>query len=191
MSSIDLTACLAQLQRGDPAAAAELWPLVYQQLRRLAEGYFQGEPTHSTLQPTALVHEAYLRLAGNADLNYRGRAEFFALAAQVMRRILIDHARRRAACKRGGRCKRIELDAALHWTDADNTYFLGLDEALGKLAAQDAQLARLVELRFFAGLSFDELAEALQVAPITAKRLWKLAKAWLHREMTRGEQKSE
>jgi RNA polymerase sigma factor (TIGR02999 family) len=183
----EFTRSLNELSRGTAGASAAVWPIVYDELRRLARQYLEDERAGHTLQPTALVHEAYVRLVGDAGADWQSRSHFFGVAARAMRHILIDHARRRHAAKRGGEQVRVLLDESAIFTTPDcDQYVLELDEALEKLARIDAQLAQLVELRFFAGLSFAEAATVLGVAPITAKRLWKMAKGWLHREVSRG-----
>jgi RNA polymerase sigma factor (TIGR02999 family) len=182
-----VTRLLNALAAGRAEATDELWPLVYDELRRLAERFFQDEPSDHTLQPTALVNEVFLRLVGTGTNDWSGRAQFFAVAAQAMRRILIDHARRRRATKRGGDRKKLPLDAAATPVFAQDENLLALDEALDRLTSFDPQLAKLVDLHLFAGLTLDETARALDVAPITAKRMWKMAKGWLYREITKGD----
>ena len=180
------TQVLEALAGGDAGAADRLLPLVYDELRGLADRYLRDESSAQTLQPTALVHEVYIRLIGSDSRSWESRAHFFAVAAQAMRRLLIDHARRRRAVKRGGDRRRYALDdVAPPLVDRDE-YLVALDEALTDLAAVDRQLSSLIELRFFAGLTCDETARVLGVAPITVKRMWRLAKGWLHREITEG-----
>ncbi|QDV24680.1 ECF-type sigma factor [Aureliella helgolandensis] len=183
--SEDVTKILLALEAGDRQAASQLLPLVYDELRKLAARRMVHEKAALTLQPTALVHEAYLRLVGPQNAaNWDGRGHFFAAAAEAMRRILIDNARRRGREKRGG--DRVQVD--LHdehafnvQTDAED--LLSLDEALTKLAGEDAQLAKLVELKYFAGMTIDETAQVLGVSPRTIKRNWAYARAWLRRHM--------
>jgi RNA polymerase sigma-70 factor (ECF subfamily) len=183
----DITAMLVQIRRGNRGAEAELVPLVYQELRRLAAHYMRSERSPHTLQATALVHEAYIRLVGDAGIEWQNRAHFFGVAAQVMRRILVDHARQRDAAKRGGpSVRKISLDHALVVADQDTWQILELDQALDRLAAWDHRQCRIVELRFFAGMSVEETAEALSVSPTTVKREWSLAKAWLYGELKRA-----
>jgi RNA polymerase sigma factor (TIGR02999 family) len=183
----DVTAILNRLAQGHPEAADELWPLVYDELRGLAEGYFQNENIEHTLQPTALVNEAYIRLAGRNEPGWESRAQFFFVAARAMRHILIDHARRRRSAKRGGDRRRVILDEADKPLTPKDDDLLALNEALEKLGAVDAQLVKVVELHWFGGLTFDEVARALDVAPITAKRMWKLAKGWLRCKIDEGQ----
>lgn len=182
----DATRILSAIAQGDASAAAHLMPLVYDELRRLAEQRLAQEKPGQTLQATALVHEAYLRLLG-ADKNdepvWDGRAHFFAAAAEAMRRILIDQARRNAALKRGGNGRRVVLDEALVLDDNRSDELLGLDEALAELEKHDVQAAALVKLRFFAGLTHVQAAEALGITRRVADRLWTLARAWLHQRL--------
>ena len=161
----------------------ELVPRVYDELRRLAAHYLRGERMHHTLQPTALVNEAYLCLVGQKRVSWRNRSHFLAIAAQTMRHILVDHARMRAAAKRGGDRHRITLVDGLAATGGPDVDLLALDEALQRLTTFDPAKARLVELRFFGGLTIDESAEVLGVSPATVKRMWSLAQAWLYREL--------
>jgi RNA polymerase sigma factor (TIGR02999 family) len=177
----DVTQLLAAARTGDPAAAAELLPLVYDELRKLAAARLAHEHPGQTLQPTALVHEAYLRLVG--DQEFDGRGHFFAAAAEAMRRILVDNARRKRAEKRGGGLHRhdaAELPIAAP-EPADD--LVALDEALDRLAAADPQKAELVKLRYFAGLTIEQAAAALDISPATAKRHWAYARAWLYRQV--------
>lgn len=182
----EVTQALAELARGDEDAAARLLPVVYDELRRLADQYLRDEPAGQTLQPTALVHEVYLKLVGDGACPWQSRARFFSVAARAMRRLLIDHARRRRAAKRGGDRRKISLDDVLEPSVDRDDYLVALDDALTELAAVDPELSRVVELRFFAGLNVEETARVLGVSPMTVKRMWKLAKGWLHREITRG-----
>lgn len=181
----DVTKILSAIEAGDPQAAGQLLPLVYDELRRLASRKMTQEKSGQTLQPTALVHEAFLRLVGQQDRRqWDGRGHFFAAAAEAMRRILVESARRRNADKRGGERSRRELrndDAVLDSIDLES--LLSLDEALIKLAAEDESLAKLVELRYFTGLTIEETAEILGVSPRTTKRNWAYARAWLRREI--------
>jgi RNA polymerase sigma factor (TIGR02999 family) len=170
-------------RRGDADALAALLPLVYGELRRLAASYLRRERAGQTLQPTALVHDVYLRLLGDAGLSWQSRAHFFGIAARSMRQILIERARARSAAKRGGSRVRVTLDAGLVAPEASQFDVEALDQALTRLEAFDAELARLVEMRFFAGLSIEETAEAMSLSPATVKRRWTLAKAWLAREL--------
>jgi RNA polymerase sigma factor (TIGR02999 family) len=159
-------------------------PLVYRELRRLAHGHLRNERPDHTLQTTALVHEAYLRLVDQQEPNWKNRAQFFAVAAQMMRRILVDYARARHYAKRGGGAQQVELDEAMVVSRDRAAEVVALDEALTRLAELDSRKSRLVELRFFGGLSIEETAEIMGVSPGTVMRDWTLAKAWLQREMT-------
>ncbi len=181
----EVTKILTAIDGGDRQAAGQLLPLVYDELRRLASHKMTQEKAGQTLQPTALVHEAFMRLVGGEDrAQWDSRGHFFAAAAEAMRRILIESARRRNAEKRGGGLVRSELnddDAVLDPDDFET--LLSLDEALTKLASEDPELAKLVELRYFTGLTIDETAEVLGVSPRTTKRNWTYARAWLRREL--------
>jgi len=177
----DVTYILSQIESGDPAAAEQLLPLVYQELRRLAAQRLTHEPTGQTLQATALVHEAYLRLVDvERQQQWNSRGHFFAAAAEAMRRILIENARRKNRLKHGGGQERAELDHVEIAAEMPDDDLLALDEAMTRLAAEDPVKARLVELRFFAGLSVEEAADVLGISGITAKRYWRYARAWLH-----------
>ncbi len=165
----------------------ELLPLVYDELRKLAAARMADESGTQTLQPTALVHEAWLRLSAPSQPGWRNRAHFFAAAAEAMRRILIDHARRKQALKRGARAEHLDLDRVDVAIEADEAVLLRMDEALQKLAAHDPQSAELVKLRFFVGLCYKEAAEALGISERSAKRYWTFARAWLYRELSRAD----
>ena len=180
--SHDVTQLLSQWTDGDPRALDELLPLVYDELRRLARIYLQRERSEHTLQSTALVHEAYLRLV-NQDVSWQNRAHFFGIAAQMMRRVLVDHARGRNASKRGDGVCRVTLDEEIMGAGEKDVDVIALDEALTSLAKFDPQQSRIVELRFFSGLSIEDTSEVLKISPATVKRDWAMAKAWLHREM--------
>ncbi len=183
----NVTQILSQIENGDPQAANRLLSLVYEELRRLAARKMANEPVGLTLDATALVHEAYLRLVGGEQQQWDNRGHFFAAAAEAMRRILIDNARQRQSIKRGGKLERHELqesDAAISGGDYEN--LLALDDALTKLTVDEPEMARLVELRYFAGLTVDQAARTLGISPRTAKRHWSYARAWLRREMDRG-----
>ena len=182
----DITILLAELRAGNRSAESRLLPLVYDQLRRQARRYMRAERSDHTLQPTALVHEAYLRLAGRRGVEWQNRAHFYAVAAQVMRRILVDHARARQAEKRGGHEPRIELGEGLAFTEEKGAELLAVDEALTRLAKRDPRQARVVELRFFGGLSEDEAAEVLGISTRTLKRDWSVARAWLYKEINKS-----
>ena len=178
---------LSRASRGDAKAVSDLMPLVYDELRRLAASYIRRERPGQTLQATALVHEAYVRLIGERAQNFQNRTHFLAIAALSMRQILVQRARARKAGKRGGDPQRITLDEQLFRTDGTRTPseidLVALDTALERLAALDARHAKVVELRYFAGLSIEEIAEVLDISPATVKRDWTLARAWLKREL--------
>lgn len=179
-----VTSLLVDWQHGDAAALDALLPVIYDELRRIAARYLRRERVEHTLEPTALVHEAYFRLVGQQGVAWHNRAHFFAIAAQLMRRVLIDHARRKQAEKRGGDVEVVRLDtAAADLPERREIDVVALDEVLTRLAEIDAQQARVVELRFFAGLNVDETAEVLGVSPTTVKREWRMARAWLLREL--------
>ncbi len=169
--------------QADGGGAATLAPEVYQELRRLAEACFRGQPAGHTLQPTALVNEAWIKLAGGSPGRWADRTHFLAVAATAMRQILVDHARHRAAQKRGGGCDRITLDESDVGTPERDVELVALDEALIRLAEQDKRKARVIELRFFAGLTIEQTADALGVSLITVNRDWWLARAWIEREL--------
>jgi RNA polymerase sigma factor (TIGR02999 family) len=180
----EVTLLLAQLREGNQDAAGQLVPLVYAELRRVAGAYMQRERPDHTLQATALVHEAYLRLTGGESGQWQNRAHFFAIAAHTMRQILVDYARRRSAGKRGGAdARKTDLDPDLLIAADTLENAVAIDEVLERLAQIDPRQSRLIELRFFAGLSVEEAAEVMGVSEITLKREWRLAKAWLHREL--------
>jgi len=181
--SRDVTLLLSALTRGDEAAASKLIPLVYDELRRLAASYMRREHQGHTLQATALVHEAYLKLVEQRSVTWQSRAHFFGVAAQLMRRILIDHARGHLRQKRGGEHKKVSLDEAFVFSEQKLAELLAVNDALELLARVDSRQARVVELRFFAGLSVEEAAEVLGVSPKTVKRDWSVAKAWLYAEL--------
>jgi RNA polymerase sigma factor (TIGR02999 family) len=180
----EVTCILSAIERGDPKAASELLPLVYDELRKLAATRLAGEKPGQTLQSTALVHEAYLRLVGEGQpADWGGRGHFFAAAAEAMRRILIDRARRKATTKGGGGLRRIDLDQVSTAEEGREAELLALDDALTELERHDAQAARLVKLRYFAGLSHQEAAQALGVSRRAADRIWSLARAWLYQRL--------
>lgn len=180
----DVTILLAQVREGNREAADRLIPLIYAELRRMAGAYMQREKPGHTLQPTALVHEAWLRMAGGANNDWRNRAHFFAIAAHTMRQVLLDYARRRHAEKRGGSgARKVDLDAEIFIAPEKLEDLLALDEALEQLAQFDPQQSRLIELRFFAGLSVEEVAEVLGIPPAAVNNEWRSAKAWLHKQM--------
>jgi RNA polymerase sigma factor (TIGR02999 family) len=180
----DVTRLLDAAAAGDPAAAADLLPLVYDELRKLAAARLADEKPGQTLQATALVHEAYLRLVGtDPEHQWNGRGHFFAAAAEAMRRILVENARRKGRIKHGGGLPRVDTVLADVASPLPDENLLALDEAMTRLAAVDPVRARLVELRFFAGLSNEEAARVLGISAATAKRYWRYARAWLHREV--------
>ena len=182
--SLGVSELLAEWSARDPTALDRLVPLVYGELRRLAHHYMRGERAGHTLQTTALVNEVYVRLAGVKGLEWRDRAHFFAMAATLMRRVLVDYARRKKRNKRGGGVAVTSLDGHAV-SSSPSVDIVALDEALQRLAAVDPQHCRIVELRFFGGLSIEETAEALGISPATVKRDWTTAKTWLHHELTR------
>ncbi|HKW46326.1 MAG TPA: sigma-70 family RNA polymerase sigma factor [Gemmatimonadaceae bacterium] len=180
----EITGLLLQWSEGDPEALGRLMPLVYRELRRLAEAQLHRENRDHTLDPTALVHELYLRLVDQRRAKWENRNQFFGIAARLMRRILVDYARARRATKRGGSALLVSLDAAAETpNDANVEDVLAIDDALERLAAIDPDQVQIVELRFFAGLSVEETADVVERSPRTVKREWRLAKAWLSREL--------
>ena len=183
----EVTLSLQRWREGDPAQGERLMEIVYQELRRLAAHYLRNERSDHTLQPTALVHEAWLKLGDPERHDWRDRHHFFASAARGMRRYLVDHARAHRREKRGGGWQRVELDPALEVGAESTVDFLALDDALGRLREKSEDLARLVELRFFAGLPMEGVAEVLGVSERTARRDWAFARAWLQEEMARAE----
>lgn len=182
-SSPAVAALVESSRGGDEQALATLVPLVYDELRRLAARYLRRERPGQTLQATALVHDVYIRLLQDSHLSWQNRAHFFGIAARSMRQILIERARTRGAAKRGGGLVRVTLDPGLIAAEAESFELEALDDALTRLALLDADLARVVEVRFFGGLTIEETAEALNLSPATIKRRWSLAKAWLVREL--------
>jgi RNA polymerase sigma factor (TIGR02999 family) len=179
----DVTQLLLAWSRGDRTAGDQLLPVIYAELHRRAAAAMRREQDGHTLQPTALVHEAYMRLVDQRRVEWQNRAQFYGVAAQLMRRILIDHAREHLAQKRGGGAHQVTLSGIEAVPDDDPVDVLALHEALERLARLDARQARLVELRYFGGLSIEETAEALDVSPATVKREWATARAWLKREL--------
>ena len=182
----ELTVILQRLEQGDPHAAHELLPLVYEELRKLAAQKMARESPDQTLQATALVHEAWLRLGGDDQPAWDNRGHFFAAAAEAMRRILIDNARRKQTLRHGGGHQRVNLDALELAASMDDEQLLALNEALDQFAAHDARKAELVKLRFFAGLTNEQAARVLGVSEPTAKRDWAYARAWLYRQVNSG-----
>ena len=179
----EITQLLGALKHGDAGAESQLIGLVYGEFRARAQHYMRSERPDHTLQPTALVHEAYMRLADFHNLNWKNRVHFFAISAQVMRRVLVDFARSRERRKRGGTAQRLSLEDCANLGTHHDAALLALDDALHALAAEDARKSRVVEMKFFGGLSTDEIAHSLGVSPDTVIRDWKLAKLWLLREM--------
>jgi len=192
LSTDDVTGLLIEWRQGDKAALDRLTPLVYDGIRRIAHRYVQRERDGHTLQTTALVNEAYIRLAGSQNIDWQNRAHFFAVTAQVMRRILIDHARRRHYAKHGGEMQRVGFDEAIATAGPGMSKpraaeLVALDEALDELAKLDPRKSRVVELRYFGGLSLEETAEILEVSLMTVRRDWRAAKAWLYKAVTSGQ----
>ncbi len=186
-STKEVTGLLIAWSNGDQGALEQLTPLVYSELHRLAHRYLGRERSGHTLQTTALVNEAYIRLIDLGEVRWQNRAHFFAIAAQTMRRILVDYARARHSDKRGGRAHPVSLDEALEVSDERAADVIALDDALKALAELDQRKSRIIELRFFGGLSIEETAEVLGVSPGTVMRDWTFAKAWLQREINKGE----
>jgi RNA polymerase sigma factor (TIGR02999 family) len=188
----EVTRILSAIEQGDPHAAGQLLPLVYDELRGLAAQWLAREAPGQTLQATALVHEAYLRLVGSGEASapqeqsWNSRGHFFAAAAEAMRRILIDHARRKKRLKHGGDRERVEIDLASLPTRMSSDELLALDEALEKLQQHDPILARLVTLRYFGGMTIEQASEVLNISRVTAHRYWTYARAWLHQQITGG-----
>ncbi len=179
----EVTLLLAELTKGNEQAASRLIPLVYEELRRLARNYMRRERGDHTLQPTALVNEAYLKLVEQRSVDWQSRAHFFGIAAQVMRRILIDHARGHMRDKRGGGAIPVPLDEALVFAPEQSSELVKLDASLERLAKHDPRQSRIVELRFFGGLTVEQTADMLGISAKTVKRDWSMAKAWLHGDM--------
>jgi RNA polymerase sigma factor (TIGR02999 family) len=180
-----VTQLLLDWSEGNQAALDQLMPLVYRELRRVARRYLNQESPGNTLQTTDLVHEAYLRLVDQNRVHWQNRMHFYGVAAQLMRRILVDRARRRGRLKRGAGMRNLSLDETALVTRQPDPNLIAMDEALTRLVSMDQRKARVVELRFFGGLSVEETAEFLKVSPITVMREWKMAKAWLHRELSK------
>lgn len=183
LSKPNVTELLLEWQQGDREALDRLTPLVYDELRRIAHRYVQMERNGHTLETTALVNEAYLRLVGGQKIDWQNRSHFFAVTAQVMRHILIDHARRRRYMKRGGEVQRVSLEEANAMTEVRAAELVALDEALDALAKLDPRKSRVVELRYFGGLNLEETADVLEISMMTVRRDWRAAKAWLYRRM--------
>ena len=182
----EVTQLLIKLTDGNESALENLLPLIYDELRRLASSYLRRERKDHTLQPTALVHEAYLKLVDQTQVQWQNRAHFFGVAAQIMRRLLVDHARRHTADKRGGEAEKLPLEEEIlvvaggAANQEKSVELLALDEALENLEKIDPRKSRIVELRYFSGLSVEETAEVIGVSPVTVKREWRMAKAWLY-----------
>ena len=185
--SQNITKLLVDWRNGDQEALDQLMPLVYDELRRMANHYMRNERKGHTLQTSALVNEAYLRLVDHENIDWQNRSHFFGLAAQAMRRILVDHARSRNYQKRGGNAERVSLDEAANFAEERATELIALDEALQELAKLDPRKSRIVEMRYFGGLTGEETAEALGISTATVARDWETAKAWLLRELSRTE----
>jgi RNA polymerase sigma factor (TIGR02999 family) len=182
----EVTQLLSRWSEGDRTALDRLVPEVYSQLRRMAARYLRKERPEHTLQPTALVHEAFMKLVDQREVHWQNRAHFFGVAAQLMRRVLVDHARERAAEKRGGGLRHVTLDDALAIGASNQIDILAVDDALNRLAAIDPDQVRIVELRFFGGLTIEETAEVLGWSSGSVKREWQVAKAWLQRDISGG-----
>ena len=183
VSQQEVTGLLTRWSQGDGAALAELTPLVYEELRRLAHHFMEGQRTDHTLQTTALVNEAYLRLADQTNPHWQNRAHFFAVAARAMRQIVVDYARSQQARKRGGGALKVELDEVAIVSPEQSKEIVDLHEALERLAALDSRKAQVVELKYFGGLNYDEMAEVLKISRITVRRDWEFARAWLYTEL--------
>ena len=183
----ELTSLLDDWKHGDPSALQKLTPIIYDELRRIAHRYARRERNGHTLQTTALINEAYVRLAGEESRDWQNRQHFFAVTAQVMRHILIDHARRRRSLKHGGDAAQVSLGEATAMTNERAAELIALDEALAELAALDPRKSQVVQLRYFAGLSLEETAEVLDVSLMTVRRDWRAAKAWLYKRITSDE----
>jgi RNA polymerase sigma factor (TIGR02999 family) len=181
-----VTQLLQAWSGGNREAIDQLFPIVYEELRRQAARHLRAERAGHTLQATALMHEAYIKLVDQREVRWQNRAHFFGIAAQAMRRILVDHARARHAAKRGGSAIQVPLEEAHDVAEASGVDLLDLDRALTRLAEFDPQQARIVELRYFSGMSIEETAEALGISPATVKRDWSMARAWLRRELGEG-----
>ena len=186
----EITQLLINWRHGDKAALDQLMPLVYEELRRLARGFMGRERSDHTLQTSALINEAYLRLVDQDDPNWQNRAHFFAVAAQIMRHILIDHARAYAYEKRGAGAHKVGLDEVMVFSEGRARELVALDEALTRLTTLDPRKSRIIELRFFGGLNIDETAEVMELSPTTVQREWRAAKAWLRR-FIKGEHSAE
>ncbi len=178
-----VTALLQRWASGDAEAFGHLMPLVYDELRRMADGFLRHERNDHTLQPTALVHELYLRMVDQDRANWQDRAHFFSVAAKMMRRILVDHARKQITGKRGSRAVHLPIEEALDQAERSNRTLLAVDAALTRFAELDPERSRIVEMRYFGGLDLEEIATLMQVSRTTVKRHWSVARMWLHREL--------
>jgi RNA polymerase sigma factor (TIGR02999 family) len=185
----EVTQLLIDWSNGDQAALDKLMPLVYDELRRMAKRYMSRQTPGHTLQTTALINEAFIKLVGQQEMQWQNRSHFFGVAAQAMRHILVDYARSRKYEKRGGGAQKVSLDEALMVSDERAAEIVALDDALKELAKVDLRKCQVVEMRYFGGLSVEETAEALNVSPVTVMRDWSMAKAWLHRELSKSEEK--
>jgi RNA polymerase sigma factor (TIGR02999 family) len=183
VSQQEVTGLLTRWSQGDGAALAELTPLVYEELRRVAHHFMEGQRTDHTLQTTALINEAYLRLADQTNPHWQNRAHFFAVAARAMRQILVSYARSQRSQKRGGGALMVELDEGAIVSPEESKEIVDLHEALERLAALDSRKAQVVELKYFGGLNYDEVAEVLKISRVTVRRDWDFARAWLHTEL--------
>jgi len=184
----EITQLLMNWSQGDKAALDQLVPLVYPELRRLAKRHMDRENSAHTLQTSALINEAYLKLVDQQNVKWQNRAHFFAVAAQVMRHILVDHARTRNYAKRGGGALKLPLDEAAALTEQRAAQLIALDDALSDLSALDGRKSQIIELRFFGGLSLEETAEVMKISPSTVQREWRAAKAWLHHAMSKTDE---
>lgn len=183
MNQGEVTALLQQWSGGDTEAFERLLPLVYEELRRMADGFLRHERNDHTLQPTALVHELYLRMVDQDRANWQDRAHFFSVAAKMMRRILVDHARKQATGKRGARAVHLPIEDAMDQAERSDRTLLAVDAALTRFAEFDPERSRIVEMRYFGGLDLEEIANLMQVSRTTVKRHWSVARMWLHREL--------
>jgi RNA polymerase sigma factor (TIGR02999 family) len=188
MSQHEISELLQAWSGGDHAALDQLIPLVYNELRRMASGFLRRRRAHNSLQPTAIVHEVYLRLLGQREVHFETRAQFFGLASHLIRTILVDHVRQQQAAKRGGGWRKIELTEELDVARTREVDMIALDLALESLGARDPQQSRIVELRYFGGLTIEDTARFLKISPATVKRDWNLARAWLYREISGSKQ---
>lgn len=187
----EVTQLLAEMRQGAAGAQDQLYGIVYTELKRIAANYMRRERSDHTLQATALVHEAYMELVDQTRVNWQNRAHFFGVAAQLMRRILVDHARTQGAQKRGGNAQKLCIDENIGMASVSEVAFDELDEALNRLNEMDADQAKIVELRFFGGLTVEEVAEVMGVSTATIEREWRMARAWLHHQLSLNSQASQ